>query len=187
MFSGKSTSMLSEFDRYLIAKKPCLAIKHTRDNRYIHGSGNLVIKTHAGREYCNGDMVQCSKLSDINKELINKVQVIGVSEAQFFDDLIIVVEWANMGKTIILECLNGDYMQNQFENVSTIIPHVDEIHKLSAICMICYDDNKPANFTIRISNEKDQIVIGGADKYKCVCRSCLIEFNSMGDTVIGSS
>jgi thymidine kinase len=97
------------------------------------------------------------------------VDVIGIDEGQFFDDIIEFSElWANKGKIIIIAGLDGTFQRKPFGKITELIPLCETVIKLKAICSICFKD---ASFSKKLDiKEKDVIDVGGKDKYISVCR-----------------
>ena len=62
-----------------------------------------------------------------------------------------------------------DFMAQPFGHMPELLVDAEYITKVNAICMICGD---PANFSQRISNEINQVVVGETDKYEARCRKC---------------
>lgn len=160
MFSGKSTELKRNFERYVIAKKKCIAIKHIFDDRYE----NNMVCTH------NGGKIGClvsDKLMKLN-ENVKECDVICIDEGQFFDDL---VEFCilHSDKIIIVAGLDSDYRMEGFPNIINLIPKAERVIKLSSICNICGND---AFFSKRLTSEKEINVVGGSNKYIAVCRKC---------------
>ena len=56
-----------------------------------------------------------------------------------------------------------------FGTILDLVPLAESVVKLKAVCMVCFKD---AAFTKRLGSEKEIEVIGGADKYMAVCRTC---------------
>jgi len=95
--------------------------------------------------------------------------VIGVDEGQFFDDICIFAEhFANMGKTVIISALDGTYQRKPFGKIPYLVCLAEEVVKLQAVCQC----GKDAAFTKRISDDTEEEVIGGQDKYVACCRTC---------------
>lgn len=95
---------------------------------------------------------------------------IGIDEGQFFPDLVQwVEEMANAGKHIIVAALDGTFQRKPFGDVLDLIPMAEAVTKLTAVCMQCH---QPASFSKRLGDETEVEVIGGAEKYISVCRSC---------------
>ncbi len=165
MFASKSTTMLRDLERYVRAGKRCIVIKYDEDTRYDHLSKLGGIVCHDGIEY-KLPLTSQHSLEDIN---VDNYDVIGISEAQFFDDLMICSKWANDGKIIIAEGLDGTFERKIFKPISDIIPYCEKITKLTAVCK-CGDK---AVFSKKIGGDMDVTKdIGGSDKYTPVCRQC---------------
>lgn len=174
MFAGKTTTMEIYVNNHTFAGKKTCIIKHSNDNRYnsdIHHiitHGGIKIKAHA----CD------TLLSLITSGQIKKgtVDVIGIDEGQFFEDLylftMMVVE--DFGMTVIIAALDGTFERKPYgEDISKLIPMADKVKKMTAICMIC--KSKPAIHSKRCSEETELCVIGGEEKYKAVCRACFLD------------
>lgn len=167
MFSGKSTILLTRYRRYQIAGKKCLLIKYANDTRYS-GSEEMLV-THDQISY---KATSCHKLEEV-QTIIQDYDVICIDEIQFYADAHIYCDqWANAGKIVEVCGLNGDYRRKPFEQISLLIPLSDDISYVTAVCK---DTGKDASFTMRLSNEKEQEVIGSTDKYQAVSRECYIK------------
>jgi len=79
----------------------------------------------------------------------------------------------SMEKHIIIAGLDGDFMQREFGEILNLIPHADEITKVYALCMSCKNGTL-APFTKRLTDSKEQELIGDASVYIAVCRRCLL-------------
>jgi thymidine kinase len=167
MMAGKSTMLLMYEKRFKNSNKSYILINHSFDDRY---SSEGKIASHDGK-CSDGELFRCQKLSELEKqipEIIEKVDCMIIDEVQFFDDIEeFCRKWGN-SKIIICAGLNSDYRMKAFPNLLKIVPMSDKIIHLTAICECGAD----APFTKRITEEKEDIVIGGSDKYKPVCREC---------------
>ena len=76
---------------------------------------------------------------------------------------------AKGGKRIIIAGLDKDYLGNPFGPMPELLISAEYVTKVLAICVKCGD---PANFSQRISTEKNQVVVGESDKYEARCRNC---------------
>ena len=107
-----------------------------------------------------------------NFDEISASDIILINEGQFFEDLydaaIYLVE--KLKKRVYIAGLDGDFKQEKFGRLLDLIPKCDEVIKLHAICAKCRDGT-PAIFSMRITTESDQVVIG-TDNYMAVCRGC---------------
>ena len=162
MYSGKTTELLRLYRRYFLAGKNCLLIKHKDDNRY----DSEYIVTHDNQKY---KAINTLKLIDIlNKTEVLKAEVLCIDEIQFYEDASEICDlWANQGKIVIASGLNGDYKREPFEQISKLIP---KIEKLTFLTAICTETGNEAVFSKRISNETEVKVIGGSDKYIATSR-----------------
>ncbi|KAG5516297.1 hypothetical protein RHGRI_037115 [Rhododendron griersonianum] len=141
-------------------------IKSNKDTRY----GLQSIVTHDGEKFPCWPIADLSSFSqEIGHDAYEKLNVIGIDEAQFFHDLYDFCRKAADcdGKTVIVAGLDGDYLRRRFGSVLDIIPLADSVTKLTARCELC---GKRAFFTLRRTEERQTELIGGADLYMPVCR-----------------
>ena len=168
MFSGKSTRLIGLIRKYTYKAKKTIMIKFFADKRYTEKSE---VVTHDFLKY---DSIDCKKLRDHFEKLKN-YDVIGIDEGQFFPDLVEVCqELALMKKTIIVAALNGDFRMEPFPVVDKLIAKADKIKLLKAYCFNCHKD---ANFSLRIVQSNETVLIGAGEAYKPACRECHIFFS----------
>jgi len=107
---------------------------------------------------------------------VTEAKVIIIEEAQFFDDLVPFVRSMvdNFKKIVIVVGLDGDYNRKPFGTILQCIPFADKVTKLTALCCRC-SDGTPAIFSHRKVQDRDQVLIGGADKYEPLCRECYLD------------
>ncbi|KAL6013534.1 hypothetical protein ACLOJK_004032 [Asimina triloba] len=147
-------------------------IKSDKDARY--GLDSIV--THDGAK------MPCWALHDLSSfkarcgaAEYEKLDVIGIDEGQFFEDLYSFCCKAadHDGKIVIVAGLDGDYLswmtgcRRNFGSMLDIIPLANSVTKLTARCELC---QKQAFFTLRKTDETQTELIGGADVYMPVCR-----------------
>ncbi|KAM6939705.1 thymidine kinase, cytosolic [Xenentodon cancila] len=162
MFSGKSTELMRRVRRFQIAQYKCLVIKYAKDTRY----SDTGVATH---DKYTMEAVPATSLEAV-RPMALQACVIGIDEGQFFPDTVeFCEEMANLGKTVIVAALDATFQRKPFGNILGLVPLAESIVKLHAVCMQCY---KEAAYTKRIGAEKEVEVIGGADKYQAVCRTC---------------
>ena len=166
MFSGKSTEIMRLIKRYKILKKQILIINHITDQRYATSS----ISTHDQQQ------IECEMAASLmpikQTEKYRESQVIVIEEAQFFTDLFnFTTSVADIdNKTVIVAGLSGDFNRNPFGDIQRLIPHAENITKLSALCVMC-GDGSPAHFSKRIdTSNRSQTLIGSTTEYIAVCR-----------------
>ncbi len=163
MFSGKTEELIRRLRRAQIARQRVAIFKPKLDNRYIENC--IVSHTRMQLE---------SYVIEDPKEILDHsydAHVIGVDEAQFFDERLISVcrKMANGGKRVIVAGLDKDFRAQPFGPMPLLLTEAEYVTKLLAICVDC---GAPANFTQRVSKDKDQVVIGETDKYEARCRRC---------------
>ena len=149
MFSGKSTELIRRLQRFKIARYNCLIVKYANDKRYTEDDA---IATH-DRQMLQA--VNATKLNDLKSKfnIVDDYDVIGIDEGQFFPDIIEFAEsMANNGKTVIVAALDGTYQRKGFANILELVPLAEHVIKLTAVCMICFEDG---SYTKRITEDKE--------------------------------
>jgi thymidine kinase len=163
MFSGKTSKIIDIYHQLSEKESSICVINHSFDNRYSSDK-NLLFSHDNNSIPC----VQTTRLMDLYEDM-QKVKVILINEAQFFEDLYDSVKlWLQENKQIYICGLDGDFMQCKIGQLFDLIPLCDKVYKIHAICHYC---KKNAIYSKRITAEKEQIVIGSSN-YLPVCRSC---------------
>lgn len=170
MFSGKTSLLISNLQRYEIAHKKVLLIKYHQDKRY----DELKCSTH---NHVAMDAISVSTLTDVSLEQVARADVIGIDEGQFYSDVVECSErWANQGKVVIIACLDGNSQRETFPVICSLIAKCDSLEKIHAVCHFC---GKDASFTLSIQVKQDEKKegeflpnIGGYENYRATCRSC---------------
>ena len=80
-------------------------------------------------------------------------------------------------KIVYIFGLSGDYKREKFGQVLDLIPLADNITQLKSICNNC-KLVKDAPFTLRITDKKNQVSVGGKNEYIAVCRDCWLNTNN---------
>jgi len=108
--------------------------------------------------------------------LSNDVDVIGIDEAQFFDKGLIEVaaQLANMGIRVIVAGLDMDFKGAPFGPIPGLMAIADHVTKVHAICVRC---GNIAQFSHRLSEKEQVVLLGEKDIYEPLCRSCYREAN----------
>jgi thymidine kinase len=163
MFSGKTEELIRRLKRARIAKLKVEIFKPAVDQRY-HES-NIV--SHDSN-YIPSSPVQSSSQILL---LSNDVDVIGIDEAQFFDDELpnVCVQLANMDMRVIVAGLDMDFKGKPFGPIPQLMAIADYVTKVHAICMDCGD---LAHFSYRTVSNDSLIVLGEKESYIPLCRSC---------------
>lgn len=163
MFSGKTEELIRRLRRAQIAKQKVKIFKPKIDSRYSDTS----IVSH------NEQSLPSILIEDAIEVLdhANDAQVIGIDEAQFFNDSIIGIcnMLASRGKRIIIAGLDQDYTGKPFEPMPQLLAVAEYITKQHAICVVC---GNPADKTQRKTSDAKRVVVGAADIYEARCRKC---------------
>ena len=167
MFSGKSTRLVETVRKYSFKNKKTILINFVGDTRY---SAESKIVTHDQIKY---DSLTCKLLSE-KIETLEKYDVIGIDEGQFFADLVSICEkLCYLGKIVVVAALSGDFLMKPFPNVAELISKADKIKLMKAYCFYCH---KVAGFSLRTVNSNETILIGASEAYRPVCKACYYQY-----------
>lgn len=168
MFSGKTEELLRRIRRAEFANQQIELFKPAIDTRY--DETDVVSHNENSR---NSTPVHNSSeiLLYVN---LDTVQVVGIDEAQFFDDGIVEVcnQLAGVGIRVIISGLDMDYMGNPFGPLPKLLAIAEYVSKLHAICARCGD---LAQYSHRIVTGRNQVLLGEKDAYEPLCRHCFNE------------
>jgi thymidine kinase len=163
MFSGKTEELIRRLKRVKIANLKVEIFKPALDTRY----DETKIVSH-DTNTIHSTPVESSQSILL---LAQDVDVVGIDEAQFFDDGISKVceALALRGIRVIVAGLDMDYKGNPFGQMPNLLAIADYITKLHAICMKC---GNIANISYRKVAEGGQVLLGEKDIYEPRCRNC---------------
>lgn len=165
MFSGKTEELIRRLNRALIAKQKVEIFKPTIDKRYH----DVKIVSHSEREIRSTPV---NFAGDILL-LAGECDVVGIDEAQFFDDAIVDVcnQLANSGKRVIVAGLDMDFEGRPFGPMPNLLAVAEFVTKVHAICM---QTGELASFSYRLSEQSSQVVLGEKDKYEARSRRAFV-------------
>lgn len=163
MFSGKTEELIRRMRRAQIARQKVAVFKPRIDTRF--SSDHIV--SHSDQSLVSHAVQHATEIPPLAKN----AQVIGIDEAQFFDESLVSVceELANGGKRVIVAGLDQDYRGRPFYPIPSLLAVAEYITKTLAICMVC---GNPADRTQRKTQQHDLVVIGAKDIYEARCRHC---------------
>jgi len=164
MYSGKSTELIRRYKRYSIATRKCLMVKYKGDIRY----DDQMIATHDSIKIAG---TVCQYLFEIDDQIAH-FDVILIDEVQFYHDADIMIDkWVNMGKIVEACGLNGTFNRTEFPVISKLVPLVNDIVYLTAICKKNNNDASYSKIMRDIDiNDKTIEIIGGINEYDAVDR-----------------
>ena len=165
MFSGKTEELLRRLKRATFAKIKIAVFKPKIDSRY----DNKKVVSHDKNTILS---IPVKKAEDIISH-VNKVQVVAIDEAQFFDEDLIKVcnTLANKGKRIIVAGLDMDFLGEPFGVMPQLLAIAEQITKVHAICVDC---SAIANHSYRKTTDTTLVKLGEKEEYKALCRNCFL-------------
>lgn len=163
MFSGKTEELIRRLKRARIANQKVQIFKPSQDTRYdvmnvVSHDENVI------------DSLPIKNSIDIF-EFAEDVNVIGIDEAQFFDDRLpdVCQKLAMKGARVIIAGLDMDFKGRPFGPMPNLLAVAEYITKVHAICPHC---GNLATHSYRLGSEQDTVVLGEKDKYEPRCRVC---------------
>lgn len=163
MFSGKTEELIRRMKRAKFAKQRVEIFKPAIDTRY--SEENVVSHDH------NSILSTPIDTSSSILLLSSNIDVVGIDEAQFFDDGLISVcnELANRGVRIIVAGLDMDFQGKPFGPIPGLCAIADEVTKVHAICVKC---GALAYISHRLVQIDKQVLLGEKLTYEPLCRTC---------------
>ena len=165
MFSGKTEELIRRLNRALIAKQKVEIFKPAIDKRYHEEN----IVSHSERAI-RSTPVQFA--GDILL-LAGDCDVVGVDEAQFFDEAIVEVcnTLANSGKRVIVAGLDMDFEGKPFGPMPNLLAVAEFVTKVHAICA---QTGELASFSFRLSDNEQQVMLGEKNEYEARSRTAFV-------------
>jgi thymidine kinase len=166
MFSGKTEELIRRLKRARIAHLKVEIFKPSLDVRF----NQEAVVSHDSNSIASFPVDHSQKIL----LLADQVDVVGIDEAQFFDDQIVSVceTLASRGIRVIVAGLDMDYLGKPFGQMPQLLAIADFITKLHAICVKC---GNLANISFRKAADDSQILLGATDSYETRCRKCYHE------------
>ena len=163
MFSGKTEELIRRLKRAQIANMKVEVYKPATDTRY----DKTKVVSHDSNSIPSTPVDKAVNIL----MLAEQADVVGIDEAQFFDEEVIRVCEAlvNQGKRVIVAGLDMDYLGKPFGPMPQLLAIADFITKLHAICVQC---GHLANISYRTSEEEGTVVLGEKNNYEPRCRIC---------------
>ena len=166
MFSGKTEELIRRLNRAIIAKQRVEIFKPVVDKRYHQEQ----IVSH------NEKAIRSTPVNFANDIflLAGDCDVVGIDEAQFFDQSIVEVcnTLANNGKRIIVAGLDMDYEGKPFGPMPHLLAIAEFVTKVHAICA---QTGELASFSFRLSDNEAQVMLGEKGEYEARSRRAFNE------------
>jgi thymidine kinase len=163
MFSGKTEELIRRISRARYAKlsvkifKPRLDVRYDESDVVSHNSNTLA-------------STPVNKSAEILL-LAGHTQVIGIDEAQFFDNKLpdVCTTLANKGIRVIIAGLDMDFKGRPFGPMPTLMAIAESVTKVHAVCVKC---GNPALYSYRLVPSKEKVLLGEKESYEPRCRVC---------------
>ena len=168
MFSGKSEELVRRLRRALIARQKVQVFKPRTDTR--NDESRLVTRDNRALA-----ALTVASAIELREKLEPKVQVVGIDEAQFFDESLVglVTELADNGVRVIVAGLDQDYLRNPFGPMPEILALAELVDKVHAVCVRC---GGLAHYSQRTAGGSDQVQVGDTEAYEARCRACYVPY-----------
>jgi thymidine kinase len=166
MFSGKTEELIRRLNRARIARLKVEIFSPKADTRFAEDA----LVSH------NANSIPSTPVENASSILLlgSDVHVIGIDEAQFFDDELPEVcnILANKGIRVIVAGLDMDFKGRPFGPMPTIMAIAESVTKLHAVCVRC---GNPAMYSYRLSPDESRVLLGEKESYEPRCRICYHE------------
>jgi thymidine kinase len=171
MFSGKTEELIRRLTRARIARQRVEIFKPALDTRY-HAQD---VVSH------NQTSIRSTPVQSPSEILLlasRATDVVGIDEAQFFDESLVEVckQLADQGTRVIVAGLDMDYLGRPFGPMPALLATAEFVTKVHAVCVCC---GELAAYSYRIAASENQILLGETDSYEARCRPCFLA----GETV----
>jgi thymidine kinase len=166
MFSGKTEELIRRLRRAKIARQRVEIFKPAIDTRYDKND----VVSHDETSIKSTPVQTASQII----LLANDVDVVGIDEAQFFDNELSYVcnLLANDGIRVIVAGLDMDYLGKPFGPIPSLMATAEYVTKVHAICMEC---GNLAHHSHRLVEDDSLVLLGETDRYVPLCRKCFLE------------
>lgn len=163
MFSGKTEELIRRMKRAEFAKQRVEIFKPVLDTRY----SDEEVVSH------NENSIRSTPVPSSSNILLlaNDVEVVGIDEAQFFDEGLVEVctQLANSGARVIIAGLDMDFSGKPFGVMPNLMSVAEYVTKVHAICVKC---GSLAQFSHRKTTEEKIVMLGETESYEPLCRVC---------------
>jgi thymidine kinase len=166
MFSGKTEELIRRMRRAQFAQQELIIFKPIIDNRY----SDEEVVTHSG------ERIPAMAVNNSEDILLNwnMQKVVGIDEVQFFDAGLVDVcnLLSSKGVRVICAGLDMDFTGQPFGVMPALLASAEYVTKVHAICLSC---GSLAQFSHRLVDEKNQVLLGEKENYEPLCRKCFNE------------
>lgn len=168
MFSGKTEELIRRLKRAQFAKQKVEIFKPTIETRYAEE----YVVSHDANEIRSTPVPAAANI----RILADGCDVVGIDEAQFFDDEIVRVcnDLANAGVRVIVAGLDMDFKGNPFGPMPALMATAEYVTKVHAVCT---RTGNLANYSHRKAPDESLVLLGETEEYEPLSRAAF--FNAM--------
>jgi thymidine kinase len=165
MFSGKTEELIRRLKQAELARLKIEIFKPAVDTRF----DEIFVVSHNATSIPSTPVASSSAIL----LLATDVDVVGIDEAQFFDNELFKVcnELANRGIRVIVAGLDMDFRGEPFGPLPHLMAVAEYVTKVHAICMRC---GQIANYSYRTVDGDELILLGEKSNYEPLCRRCYV-------------
>ena len=162
MFSGKTEELIRRLKRAQFARQKVEIFKPIVDTRYDQSK----VISHDDNEIRSTPVPTAADIRRLAKDC----HVVGIDEAQFFDDEIVSVcnDLANQGIRVLVAGLDMDFKGNPFGPMPALMATAEYVTKVHAICT---RTGNLANYSFRKSSNENLVLLGETDEYEPLSRA----------------
>ena len=166
MFSGKTEELIRRLRRAKFARQRVEIYKPAIDKRYSEEE----VVSHDSNAIMSTPIDSSAQILLLSSD----IDVVGIDEAQFFDDGLVDVcnELANRGVRVIVAGLDMDYNGVPFGPIPALCAIADDVQKVHAICVKC---GALAYVSHRKVHGDKRVMLGEMQEYEPLCRDCYIK------------
>lgn len=166
MFSGKTEELIRRLRRAEMAGQSVEIFKPKIDNRY----SDEEVVSH------NQNKIRSTAVENPSEILLlgSNCDVVGIDEAQFFDESIVDIanQLANSGIRVVIAGLDMDYLGRPFGPMPNLMATAEYVTKVHAICR---QTGNLANYSFRTTESNSLVDVGETEKYEAVSRKVFNE------------
>ena len=162
MFSGKTEELIRRLKRAQFAKQKVEIFKPAVDTRYH----DEMVVSHDANEIRSTPVPIAQNI----RILAQGCDVVGIDEAQFFDEEIVAVcnDLANSGIRVIVAGLDMDFKGNPFGPMPALMATAEYVTKVHAVCT---RTGNLAHYSFRKSNDEKLVMLGETEEYEPLSRA----------------
>lgn len=169
MFSGKTEELIRRLKRAEYANQKVEIFKPSIDVRYSEDS----VVSHSSQTIRSTPVDSSQTILLMSTD----VDVVGIDEAQFFDDGIVDIcrQLADRGVRVIIAGLDMDFLGKPFGSMPALMATAEYVTKVHAICVRC---GNFAHHSHRLTTDNKLVVLGEKDAYEAICRHCFLKLKN---------